>query len=54
MLHVGVPPSLESWIQEAGRGGRDGEDCVGMYMLYVCWTCLNDTALNGLAYACAL
>ena len=27
--HLGVPPTLEAWVQEAGRGGRDGEPCQG-------------------------
>ena len=30
VYHVGVPPSLEAWIQEAGRGGRDGGPCKGI------------------------
>lgn len=29
VYHVGVPPSLEAWVQEAGRGGRDGDQCKG-------------------------
>ena len=24
VFHVGVPPNVEAWVQEAGRGGRDG------------------------------
>ena len=40
IYHVGVPPSIEAWIQEAGRGGRDQNPCVGMSMiikLYLKW-----------------
>lgn len=29
VYHLGVPPTLEAWIQEAGRGGRDGEASKG-------------------------
>lgn len=36
VFHVGVPPTLESWIQEAGKGGRDGKPCKGVYLnLYI-------------------
>ena len=29
VFDVGVPPSVEAWVQEAGRGGRDGNQCTG-------------------------
>ena len=31
VIHLGVPDSLESWMQKAGRGGRDGNNSVGMF-----------------------
>ena len=31
VIHLGVPDSLESWMQKAGRGGRDGNNCVGVF-----------------------
>ena len=34
VFHVGVPPSVEAWVQEAGRGGRDGNQCTGNCMLH--------------------
>lgn len=44
VYHVGVPPSLEAWIQEAGRGGRGGNQCTGIntYVLnnYACISCI--------------
>ena len=27
ILHYGAPPDLESYLQEVGRGGRDGKPC---------------------------
>lgn len=27
ILHYGTPPDLESYLQEVGRGGRDGKPC---------------------------
>lgn len=27
VLHLTLPPSVEDYIQESGRGGRDGENC---------------------------
>ena len=33
VFHVGVPPSVEAWVQEAGRGGRDGNQCTGSYCI---------------------
>lgn len=38
VIHLGVPDSLESWMQKAGRGGRDGNNCVGM-LSYLCIIC---------------
>lgn len=29
VYHLGVPDSLETWIQQAGRGGRDGHPTTG-------------------------
>ena len=33
VFHVGVLPSVEAWVQEAGRGGRDGNQCTGSYCI---------------------
>ena len=33
VYHLGVPPSVEAWVQEAGRGGRDGNQCKGRYIM---------------------
>lgn len=33
VYHLGVPPSVEAWVQEAGRGGRDGNQCTGRYIM---------------------
>lgn len=33
VYHVGVPPRVEAWVQEAGRGGRDGNQCTGSYCI---------------------
>ena len=30
VYHLGIPPSIESWVQQAGRGGRNGDVCTGM------------------------
>ena len=30
VYHLGVPNSLETWMQQAGRGGRNGTTCTGM------------------------
>ena len=35
VYHLGVPPTLEAWVQEAGRGGRDGEPCQGYSSYHV-------------------
>ncbi len=29
IYHLGVPDCLEAWMQQAGRGGRDGSTCTG-------------------------
>lgn len=29
VFHLGVPQSLEEWVQEAGRGGRDEKPAKG-------------------------
>ncbi len=29
VYHLGVPDSLETWMQQAGRAGRDGHTCTG-------------------------
>lgn len=34
VFHIGVPDSLESWIQEAGRAGRDGNNCDGEFSVF--------------------
>ena len=34
VYRVGVPSSLEAWVQEAGRGGRDGDQCKGNLKSY--------------------
>ena len=31
VYHVGVPPTPEAWVKEAGRGERDGGPCKGTY-----------------------
>ena len=33
VFHIGVPPGVEAWVQEAGRGGRDGNQCTGSYCI---------------------
>ena len=33
VYHVGVLPSVEAWVQEAGRGGRDGNQCTGSFCI---------------------
>lgn len=35
VYHLGVPDSLEAWMQQAGRGGRDGTTCTGKPMYIV-------------------
>ena len=35
VMRIGCPPSLESMVQEFGRGGRDGRPAKGFYL------CLN-------------
>ena len=30
---TGCPPSLEDWVQEFGRAGRDGWNAEGMFLL---------------------
>ncbi|KAK3107748.1 hypothetical protein FSP39_021354 [Pinctada imbricata] len=27
IVHIGPPSSLDTYMQEVGRGGHDGEDC---------------------------
>ena len=51
VYHVGVPPSLEAWVQEAGRGGRDGDPSQGdtrlvnkLYVELNAYMCLFSTA----------
>lgn len=41
VYHLGVPPTLEAWVQEAGRGGRDGEPCQGYSSYHV----IHDTSI---------
>ena len=33
VYHLGVPPSVEAWVQEAGRSGRDGNQCTARYIM---------------------
>ena len=35
VIHLGVPDSLESWMQKARRGGRDGNNSVCMFSCLV-------------------
>lgn len=32
IIHFHMPPNLESFIQEVGRGGRDGDTCVSLLL----------------------
>ena len=32
VFHVGVPSTIESWFQEAGRAGHDGSECDGEFI----------------------
>ena len=33
VVRIGCPPSLEDWVQEFGRAGRDGRNAEGMYLV---------------------
>ena len=33
VVHIGCPLSLEDWVQEFGRAGRDGRNAEGMCAL---------------------
>ena len=39
IYHIGVPNCLEAWMQQAGRGGRDGNTCTGEILLFPDVTC---------------
>lgn len=34
-VHIGLPSGIEAFYQQAGRGGRDGDDCY-CYLLFEC------------------
>ena len=56
VYHLGVPDCLESWMQQAGRGGRDGSICTGKaemhqhiphtYKLYSMHACTSATVVS--------
>lgn len=34
VIHMGVPPDVDDFVQESGRAGRDGEQAVSVMLLY--------------------
>ena len=41
IYHLGIPNCLETWMQQAGRGGRDGSTCTGKTVNTLSFTTCN-------------